>query len=65
VVTVFQLRRDQVEIPTPISIADVPKRNAVIRANDISVGQRRARQDYPAGDHRSGFTQECSTVDRR
>ena len=62
VVAVLQLGRDQVEIAAPTPDANVSEGNAVVRTNNISVGQCCVGQDYPPGYHGRRFTQKCSTI---
>ena len=62
VVAVLQLGRDQVEIAAATPDANVSEGNAVVRTNNIPVGQCRVGQDDPPGNHGSRFTQKCSTI---
>jgi hypothetical protein len=39
--------------------------NAIVRANNISIGQRRAGQNNASRNNGSGFPQKCSTINSR
>src|SRR5580704_16256439 len=65
VMAVSKLRRDQVQIVTAVPIADMPDRNAIIRADNVGVRRGRAGEYCASRNRDSGFTKKVSAVHRR